>query len=163
MASELTLDRARELVSYDPDTGVFTWNVTRAGTAKAGNPAGTVSSQGYVDLKLDGRRYKAHRVAWLLMTGAWPVGDVDHRDGSRLNNRWKNLRDASRSLNMQNQRRARRGTKSGLLGVTPYRRRWVAQIGANGRTRHIGVFDTPEAAHAAYLDAKRRLHAGNTL
>lgn len=159
----LTAELARTLFAYDPLTGVITRRITTGQRAKAGSQVNCICD-GYVVVKVDGKSYRVHRIAWLMVTGSWPRADIDHRDGRRSNNRWSNLRDVPRSMNAQNQRKATASNRSsGLLGVTAYRKRWVAQISANKRLRHLGVFDTPAAAHAAYVDAKRVLHPGNTL
>lgn len=156
----LTADRARELLTYDPETGVFAWRVSRPGAA-SGTVAGTRTGQGYIQLSIDGKRYRANRVAWLMTTGEWPEGVVDHRDGDRSNNRWANLRDTTQTVNAQNRRRSRGSL--GLLGVTRSRGRFQAQIKAEGRHLHLGRFDTAEEAQEAYLAAKRLLHDGCTV
>jgi hypothetical protein len=98
------------------------------------------------------------------MTGAWPLFEIDHRNGIGTDNRWKNLRDGTRSFNIQNQRRARSDNKTGFLGVhrsgKKERKGFVAKIQLDGKQRYLGVFSTAEAAHAAYLAAKRRIHPG---
>lgn len=108
---------------------------------------------------IDGRNYKAHRVAWLLMTGAWPTKEIDHRDHDGLNNRWVNLREATSSQNKMNQRK---GTLSlsGIRGVFLDKRdgRWFARVTVNGRHHHLGRFSSKEQAAIAYADAAPRLH-----
>ncbi|WP_230878255.1 HNH endonuclease signature motif containing protein [Burkholderia sp. 9779_493] len=114
-------------------------------------------------ITIDGIRMYAHRLAWFYVYGEWPSGDIDHIDGVRTNNAINNLRDVPRGVNMQNQRRARSNNRtSGLLGVTWHARRyrWCAQIQVDGKRKGIGYFDDAETAHQAYLDAKRKLHAG---
>lgn len=118
--------------------------------------------RGYLTVRIFGRSYKAHRLAWLYMTGAWPALDVDHKNGVHDDNRWDNLREVTMSVNQQNQRKAQRGNVVGLLGVSAKRKKFSARIHLNGKTILLGVHDTPEMAHAAYLKAKReirRLHA----
>lgn len=163
MTPEITREEVAEILSYCPETGVFTWKVDRRGTAKAGGIAGCRDSTGYMRVSVKGCRYLAHRLAFLLMTGAWPEQHVDHRDGDRQNNRWGNLRDVPPMLNVQNQREAQKHNQTGLLGVTPYRGRFMAKIRVNGKTRYLGLFDSPEVAHKVYLAHKRILHPGNTL
>lgn len=157
-----THDQLLALLHYDPATGWFTWRSNR-GSVKAGDRAGTVSKQGYRRINVSGHMVTAHRLAFFYMTGRWPQSDVDHRHGNRDDNRWEELREMDRAGNMENLRSAHRDNKSGLLGVSPCRRRWAAHIRIGGRNRYLGTFDTPELAHAAYLDAKRANHAGNTL
>lgn len=162
-AAILTHARLRELLHYDPNTGVFTWRVSRKGVQHAGAVAGDMNRRGYWRICVDQRRYIASVLAWFYMTGAWPEQDIDHKDGVRHHNWWSNLREVSRSVNNQNQRRAQLGSKSGYLGVSPNRKGWAASINADGVKHHLGTFATPQQAHAAYVDAKRRLHPGNML
>lgn len=159
----LTAARLRELLHYDPLTGAFTWRVNRGRLAKAGDVAGSPHSDGYVGIKVDGRLYLAHRLACLYVTGVWPADKLDHMVSGPGCNAWKNLRPATHAQNMQNQRKARRDNKSGFLGVSPKRGRWVASIQVDHKSRHLGYFDSPELAHAAYLEAKARLHPFQTL
>ncbi len=163
-ANTLTLERAQEFFSYDPDTGEFHWKArpykTRIGI---GDRAGTLEDRGYYSLCLGGRRYKAHRVAWLMMTGAWPDGVIDHLNGITGDNRFCNLRDAVGNVNIQNQRKAHSRSKSGLLGTRLCGKRWQAKIHVNGVDYPLGLYSTAEDAHAAYVRAKRVMHPGNTL
>jgi len=152
----------RELLFYDSETGIFTWLVKRPGWLKVGDGAGYLL-EGYRVISLHGRQYKAHRLAWLYMTGSWPEEEIDHKNGKRADNRWSNLRLATRSLNKQNMRKARSDNQVGLLGVSPNRKNFQAEIRLNGRGYYLGTFRTPEAAHAAYLRAKRVLHSGCTI
>jgi len=164
----LTAQRVRELLDYNPDTGAFVWRISLGGIAR-GSVAGCVAKRGNWQISADGRRHKAHRLAWLWMTGEWPTHEVDHRDGNPLNNRWGNLRAATGAQNKQNQRRPRIDNRSGFLGV--YRHAtaedgspiWRARIQLNGKSHHVGLFSDPAKAHAAYVEAKRRLHPFGTL
>lgn len=153
----------KDLLSYNQQTGVFTWNVTLNGNAKKGEVAGCVTSKGYVNVSILGRQYKAHRVAWLYVYGAWPTGLIDHIDGKRSNNAILNLRDVTQKINSQNIKLHQKRNKSGFLGVVKNRSVWQAKIVANGERFYLGVFGTPEEAHSAYIQAKRALHQGNTL
>lgn len=161
---ELTAERVREVLSYDESSGIFTWRMKR-GRCGAGSIAGN-QSRGYVQIHVDGRQYFAHRLAWLYTTGDWPVGEIDHINGDRSDNRWVNLRDVSRAVNQQNRRTAQRNNKtSKYLGVSRAKegRPWRAYITLGGRGRLLGCFDTEDQAHTAYVEAKRRLHEGCTL
>lgn len=161
----LTAERARELLDYDPDTGGFTWRVRVSKSIQSGAMAGCKRSDGYVYIGINGKYYLAHRLAWLIISGAWPIEHIDHLNGVGDDNRIANLREASRSLNQQNQRRPRADNTSGYLGVTwnSACESFIATIKIQGKRRHIGCFTDPAEAHAAYLDAKRRLHAGCTI
>lgn len=153
--TELTQTRLKELVHYDPSTGVFTWLVN-SGRRRAGAVAGTLSD-GYLVAHIDGKLRSLHRLVWLYMFGLWPAELIDHRDGVRNNNRLSNLREATYSGNAQNQKQASRNT-SGVIGVTRYRGKWRAQISVDGQYRGLGKFSTIGDASTAYLEAKKKLH-----
>lgn len=165
----LTYQRLKDLLSYDPLSGVFLWKVDRNNRIRAGQIAGcenTPDSGGKsFSISIDCRSYRAGRLAWLYMTGEWPKGIVDHRDGNHLNQRWLNLRDVDDQINLQNLHQARANNKSsGLLGVhSATGGQWRARIWVNNKNQNLGVFSDPHEAHQAYLEAKRRLHAGCTI
>jgi hypothetical protein len=158
--STITAERLRQLLHYDPERGVFTWLSRPAerswNTRFAGTRAGTINGLGYVVIGILGRRYKAHRLAWLYVHGEWPGRELDHINCDKSDNRIANLRPATRSQNIANSR-ARSDSTSGLKGVRWHEssRRWLARLTAGGK-RHIGLFDTPEAAHAAYIAAAEK-------
>ncbi len=155
---KLTADQVRQLLDYNPETGVFTWRVSASNRAPVGSIAGNVHPRGYRYIRLYGRRNAAHRLAVLWMTGAMPTGDVDHANGIRDDNRWKNLRQASRSENLQNTS-MHRDNRSGLMGVSKSRSGgWCSKIMKDGHSKYLGTFPTAEEAHAAYLSAKSGLH-----
>lgn len=158
-----TKERVQELLRYDPATGEFTWK-RRVNNAQRSQVAGTVNSGGYRQISIDGRLQYAHRLAWLLMVGSWPDLMIDHVNGSRADNRWSNLREVDGSVNGQNRRAARTSSRTGLLGAFVFRDRFQSEIAVDGKRFYLGnSFATAEAAHAAYLDAKARLHPGSTL
>lgn len=165
--TNLTQARLRELLHYDPETGIFTRLATPGyrGNYRAGTASACVSTTGYVVIRVDGRLYVAHRLAWLYVHGELPPEDVDHIDANRTNNKLSNLRLATRSQNMQNQRKPRKDNTSGFLGVTfdSKNKRWRAQLQIDGKNKGLGRYATPEAAHAAYLKAKVALHPFQTL
>ena len=163
--AQLDCAMLRQFLSYCPDTGVFTWLQRTAQQTRVGDVAGSRHHSGYTTISIARGRYAAHRLAWLYMTGDWPTGEIDHIDGDRTNTRWTNLRDVPKSLNQQNQRKPREDNKAGLLGVYWRKReqRWSAEISVNGKGKYLGVFASKEAAHEAYLSAKRQLHPGSTL
>lgn len=168
--ADLSADRLREILSYDPETGIFIWlkkTSRRANRIKIGSEAGCLcKTHGYVGIGVGaGRSIPAHQLAWLYMTGEMPTMDIDHIDGNRANNRWANLRHVSRSINMQNVKRARADSAHGLIGVELHRQSGLyhSRIKVSGRRKHLGYFKTPEEAHQAYLAAKRRLHEGCTI
>jgi HNH endonuclease len=163
-AADLTAARLRELLSYDPATGLFTRLVSGRGRgAIAGSVAGGKSLCGYIRIGVSGRFYMAHRLAWLYTHGVWPAGDIDHINGEKADNRLSNLRDVSTSVNMQNQRSAQPRNASGFLGVTRHGNRFEASIKINGVNLYLGSYGSPEEAHASYLKEKRRIHPGCTI
>ena len=157
------LDRVRFLLNYDPETGLFTWKHPTNRRIKAGSVAGCIDGDGYVVIRLDGVLHKAHRLAIYLAYVEWPEYDVDHRDGVRDNNAILNLRPASRMVNMQNLKRARKDNRSGVLGVTVFGNRFRASIKVAKKQKHLGCFGSADEAHQVYLAAKRVLHEGCTI
>jgi hypothetical protein len=149
----MTPDRARELLDYDPATGVFVWRVDRTGPAKAGTIAGRRDGGGYVQISVDGKRYRANRLAWFMQTGAWPASEIDHINGIRTDDRFSNLREVSRAENMKN-KRPYKGKQ--YPGVVLLRGKWMARI----QDDYIGVFPTLDAAvnARAAAEAARGFH-----
>lgn len=163
----------RQLLRYEPDTGKLFWRERGPGwfdqglrhtpgqkmrqwnSRYAGTEAFTSKdAHGYLVGAIFNVKYKSHRVAWAMVSGEWPTGDVDHINCDRSDNRLSNLRLATRAQNMQNRGATRRNT-TGLKGVCwdSGRKKWLAQIKINGRNTYLGRHDTPEQAHAAYLRA----------
>lgn len=148
----ITQERLKELVHYDPQTGLFTSIKKRRG-CKLGSILGTpIGRAEYLVIGLDYQLYYAHRLAWFYMTGEWPDPEVDHENGRRADNRWANLREATVVEQRQN--------RGGVLGAYQDKRRgtWHPSIRINGKRTNLGTFPTAEAAHAAYVEAKARLH-----
>lgn len=159
----LTASRLREVVHYDPATGLFTNRAPRK-KIRVGDLAGTVDVEsGYVALGIDRKRHYGHRLAFLYMTGAFPVGQADHINGDRSDNRWANLRDVPRQTNQQNKRKASISSTCKLLGAYRKRDKWESKIRTPEGVVRLGVFDTAQAAHDAYILAKRKFHAGCTI
>ena len=154
----LTYARARELLCYDPTTGLLTWKVRVGSRAPQGGIAGYLDKKGYVYVGVDGKYYFGHRVAWLLHFGRWPTKQIDHRDEVKDNNRITNLRETTFTENMHNQHRARRHNLLGLRGVSKNHDKFQAEIFAAGKRTYLGTFETPLEAHAAYVAAKRHHH-----
>ena len=154
-----TAEYVRSRLSYDPETGVLCWlapGLGRRAIKKAGG-----FSTGYLATRIDGTLYYNHRLAWLITHGVWPVDKIDHINGNRVDNRLVNLREATHSENLQNLRSARGDSRSGLIGAFSRRSGgYFSRIMTAGRLMHLGSFKTAEEAHAAYLEAKRRLHPG---
>lgn len=161
----ITLKALRERLDYDPTTGAFRWKSHGKRPSWNGREVGSRDMYGYKTVRLDGKSYKLHRLAWLYVHGTWPVGDVDHINGNRSDNRIANLRDVSRKVNLENQRAAKNNASTGLLGAYLDKRKniYYARISQHNRSIHLGTFPTAEAAHAAYLRAKRKMHEGCTI
>lgn len=161
----ITAARAKELISYDPVSGILrkksrprsefassnacsSWNFRNAGSAIS-----AADADGYLVAYLDGRQYRAHRLAWLLVHGYWPTV-LDHQDGNRKNNSLLNLREVTVSENNRN-RGIRSDNTSGFPGVYRRRNRWQAAIKFDGKMRSLGFFDSIEEAAAARKAADR--------
>ncbi len=141
MTAGLTVERAREIFRYDPESGTLSWATRRSGPVIPGREAGSTDAHGYRVVCTGKRVYKVHRVAWLLTHGEWPPGPIDHINGIRHDNRITNLRIATAQSNPQNIRLPQRNNTSGYLGVSwsKHRRKWLAQIGTDGgKSRPIG-------------------------
>ena len=148
--AELTAEHLRTLVYYDPATGVMNRIKKTCNRVAPGKVCGALNTKGYLQVSVENRLYLLTNLAVLYMTGAWPLSVVDHRNGQKTDNRWDNLRDVSLSVNAQNQKLAHRTNKSGYLGVSPLHGKWAANIDVNKKRTHLGSFDTPELASAAY-------------
>jgi len=147
------------ILSYDGETGLFHWMERRSSNAPAGSVAGS-NVRGYTNISVAGAKVRAHRLAWLYVYGEWPKGFIDHINGVRNDNRIENLRLVNFSENMQNQRKVRADSKTGLMGVQWNKRKsvFIARIKFNGKCHYLGQFPSKEAAAAAYLQAKREVH-----
>ena len=152
----LTYQEVSVLLNYDPATGVLTWK-SRRGPRSGGAKAGSINDEGYRVIGINDRVYYAGRLAWLLMIKSWPSTQIDHKNRDRSDDRWCNLRDATRSQNCIN-RPANRNL--GLRGTTWHKpnQKWRAQIELNGKKQHLGYFATAWLAHLAYCDAANALH-----
>jgi len=150
-------ERLRELLDYDPETGIFTWRAFGQGYRHHGTAGHVHEKTGYRYIKLDQKNYPAHALAFLWMTGERPP-EVDHINLNRDDNRWSNLRAASRTQNTQNSRGWKQ-RKMPYKGIRLDKRDgyYYAQIRINGRSMTLpGRFDTPEEAHAAYVEAAKK-------
>jgi len=157
----LTAQRLKEVLHYDADTGQFT--SLRAKGRRRHERVGTISKNehfSYLRIRVDYKKYQAHRLAWLYVHGEWPNDGIDHINGDKVDNRISNLRAATHAQNKQNLRKARSDSKSGLLGASwsLALNKWRACIGVDGKKKHLGYFDKAEQAHAVYIEAKRTLH-----
>lgn len=170
----ISYELAAMLMTYCPETGALLWNRRPAFMFKteraskvwnarfAGMEAGSIDSYGYREISVSPFAYKAHRLAWLLGTKQWPINDIDHIDGNRLNNRLSNLRDVERATNCENRKRARSDSRTGLIGASLHKASglYYAVIRVRGRRISLGYYKTAEQASDAYLKAKIELHEG---
>lgn len=151
----LCADDLRTMFDYDAQSGILTW---KSGLRK-GQRAGGMNVHGYQQVCIRERDFLVHRVVWCLVYGQWPILGIDHRNGERSDNRISNLREATTKQNLANTP-AHATNHCGLKGVHKQNRtgRWRAQIRVDGKHHHLGYFDTPEQAHAAYMRAAREIY-----
>jgi len=139
--NKLTQKRLKELLEYNPETGIFVWKVTNS-NVKIGSKAGSKNSDGYIYISVDGKSYRLHRLAWLFVYGYFPKGDLDHKDQIRDNNRIKNLREATQSQNTINSK-IRSDNTSGIKGVHYCKdnQKWQVSINALGKRVYLGYYE----------------------
>ena len=157
--TELTQQRLKELLSYDPETGLFI-NLTQRSNVKAGAVAGNKRKDGYIRITVDKKSYFAHRLALFYMYGYFSVLQIDHINQIKSDNRIINLRLVTAQQNQQNVSKPHVDNKSGYLGVSwnKNKKKWIAQITANKEFKYLGCFNSPEEASEEYLKAKQKLH-----
>jgi hypothetical protein len=155
-----------EKLDYNPDTGELTWKKLRDST-RIGQKAKALDVAGYIQVNISGNVYKGHRVAWAIHYGRWPVGMIDHINGQRSDNRIENLRECDHQTNCQNMRNGSCKNSTGFLGVyiehaypEGHPKRYRAKIQINRKQIHLGGHATPQLAHEAYVQAKRKIHRG---
>jgi hypothetical protein len=146
----MTQEELHQLLDYDASSGELRWR-------ESGRVTGTVNKSGYkvVNIRKHGGVFLAHRLVWLWVHGEWPPNHTDHINGVKTDNRLVNLRLATASENVANQGVR---SKSGFKGVWKHGRGWAASIRKDRATHHLGTFDTPELAHAAYCEAAKSMH-----
>ena len=160
----LTAEQLKATFDYDAETGVFLWKIRPSRAVKAGDVAGCTEKRiGYITIGIEGRIYKAHRLAWLYTHGEWPKGLIDHINGNKADNRICNLRDVFADGNSQNVRKPNVRNKSGFMGVIWFQNKWRASMSVNGQSKWLGDYSTPQEAHQVYLEAKRKYHAACTI
>lgn len=154
------LEKLREDIGYNPETGKLTWKVSKPGNKRVGSLVGSLRKDGYIHVTYCKRLYYAHRLIWFLVYGVLPVNYIDHINGNRNDNRLSNLRDVTRQENMHNQRNKSKNNKSGYRGVSRNSAsgKWVAQIEINNEGKYLGLFLTAEEASEAYEAAKLIYH-----
>jgi hypothetical protein len=158
MHNQIPIERARQLLDYDPATGALIWRVDRGRGVKAGNKAGATARMGYVQVAIDGKLYRGHRVAFAIHYGRQPQHELDHIDGNTANNRIENLREATHFENQHNTKRPINNS-TGIKGV--HRRKngkYQASFIDQGRKLHFGYFVAVDDAKAAVRAAREKLH-----
>ncbi len=156
-ATTLSRDDLVKLLDYDPISGIFVWRVDRRGGNKAGAEAGYIQDKGYRYIAIGGRSYRANRLAWLYMRGAWPDHQVDHRNGNRDDNAWENLRAASSANNNWNRTVASNST-TGVKGVYLQNGRYYCTVEMKGHRHRIGHFPDLELAEMVVQEFRTKLH-----
>lgn len=152
--------QVRELFDYDPETGLLRWRIAIS-SHKPGEVAGRSKAHRYIEIRFEGRWYTGHRLAFAWMEGRWPDPEVDHKNGDKLDNRWSNLREATKSQQAANRKLACTN-KVGLKGVIRVTRygvtKFEARLRIDGKQHHLGRFETAQEAHAAYVVAAEKYH-----
>ncbi|EEA8306567.1 HNH endonuclease [Salmonella enterica subsp. enterica serovar Rubislaw] len=158
----ITQERLKEVIKYNPETGIFTWNVNHKRVIK-GSVAGHKYSTGYIRISIDGVQYRAQRLAWLYMTGRMPENQIDHINRVRDDNRFVNLRDVPHFVNQMNKgsypdmSKKNRGLR-GVCKVKNCKNRWAARVMFQNKSINIGCFGSPEEAHEAYCKKIIEIH-----
>ena len=152
---KLTQERLKELLHYNPETGLFTWRMRRGGTARKGSIAGGIEPSGYLKICIENKIYRSHRLAWLYVHGYFPEHEIDHRDRDRSNNKINNLREASHQCNSLNHSK-RCDNLSGVTGVwwDNGNKKWAAYISISSKRKWLGRFKSKLKAVQARWDAE---------
>ena len=157
--TELTQSELKEMLHYNPYTGIFIWKIQNSNRVSIGAVAGCLSPNGYIVIGIDNSLHRAHRLAFLYMTGEFPKDEVDHINGISDDNMWSNLRECSRSQNMANTTHHKNNT-SGYKGVYLYKSssKWYSQIAYGGKRICLGYFTCKHEAAKAYNKKALELH-----
>lgn len=152
------VQRVQEVLDYYPETGQFVWHSPPHNHPRLMGQLAGGKSSGYTMIKIDGQKYKAHRLAWLVMTGEWPDHRIDHINGDTHDNAWSNLRACDQTQNNAN--RKKNTGKALPKGVRQVGSRFQARLRSGGQLFSLGSFSTAEAAHAAYMAKAREVFGG---
>lgn len=160
--SKLSLERLRQVLRYEHETGDFYWIHRDTHKNKLGQYASIVRSHGYLNISIDSNYYYTHRLAWFYVHGEWP-NVIDHINGDKTDNRIDNLRSVDQRCNVQNVLKARKHNASRLLGAYKTKYGFASTVVHNKKSIYLGHYKTAEEAHNVYLKAKRELHEGCTI
>nr|DAZ68546.1 MAG TPA: endonuclease [Caudoviricetes sp.] len=154
----ITQEELKKALNYDPSTGIFTRKI-KSSNQKPGVIVGSKNRGGYLLAMINGKRHSLHRMAWLYFYGRMPVGDIDHINGVRDDNRIINLRECSRSKNCMN-KKINSNNVSGVKGVGWHADsgKWRARIMAGYKSVFLGLFDSVEEAEKAIVEARNKMH-----
>jgi hypothetical protein len=155
----LTIERLKELLYYNEQTGQLIWKSTFKNRI-AGKIAGTICRDGYRNVRLDKENYKAHRLVWFYKTGVWPKEDLDHINRNRDDNRFSNLREATRSENCINKGARKDNLSSGIKNVSwnKQRSKWHVAIQKDGKKTFLGLYDSLDEAKKVAESGRKTLH-----
>ena len=156
----VTQEHLKFILDYNPDTGIFTWiNPNKYSKQKFGDIAGSVDGKGYIHIRIDGSRYKAHRLAWIYMYGIEPKDQIDHINNIKTDNKIKNLRECNNQQNCFN-KKLQKNNKSGVKGVSWNKtlNKWTAYLNVNKKKKFIGLFDDIELAELVMYEARIKYH-----
>ncbi len=152
----ITQSELKKILRYDSESGIFTWIGCNKHHSEKNSTIAGCEASGYIKIKIDGKKYSAHRLAWLYVYGEPPNKVIDHIDGDGLNNRIDNLRDCTMQQNNMNHRK--KINNSGLpCGVRKTDSGYQARIGHLNQQHVLGTFSTVDEAEEAYLNKKREL------
>jgi hypothetical protein len=153
-------------LKYDQDIGTFTWIIKPSARVNIGDVAGWVNN-GYYYVGLNGYQFLAHRLAWFYMKGVWPENEIDHKDNIKLNNFFSNIRDVTRSTNLQNrpipQSRKMSSAMPGVYSKKALKKPWYVQLYIAGKKTFFGTFSSQEEAEEKCLELRRLYYPGNIL
>lgn len=153
----MTQDELKSILHYDLDTGLFTWLISPAKQTLIGTVAGHRNEKGYIKIGYKRKIYAAHRLAWLYVTGEWPVDQIDHWDLIKDNNRWLNLRECSNRENQFNQN-VRIDNLLGVRNISKRKGKFMVRFQYNGKHRSFGTFSSLEEAKTRADHLRKELH-----
>lgn len=161
--TDITQSQLKEILDYDPETGIFKWKIKKSYFAVPGQIAGCLNNFGYVRIGIGKKSYMAHRLAWLWYYGEWPKKLIDHINHKKDDNRICNLRDATPSQNTLHTKK-HRNTTSKIRGVDWHKsyKKWMVRIQIDGKRKTIGFFSCIEEAKTAREEAEKRIFPSET-